>query len=113
MERAPFLFTAILTYLLPSILAYADHHEDRGTVLFFNLFLGWTGAVWVLCILWVLWTRYSPARPTPRMIRDEELPEEVVREIVIEIKVPCRVPLEPGAGAPSPAGAPAGHLPQR
>jgi hypothetical protein len=42
----------LLSYFLPSFIAYKRGHQDTGTIFFINLLLGWTLFGWVACLIW-------------------------------------------------------------
>ena len=46
---AAFLF---MLHFLPSLIAFARGHNSRVSILIVNLFLGWTGLIWILCLAW-------------------------------------------------------------
>lgn len=39
-------------YMLPGIIAWARGHTQEGPICVLNLFLGWTGIVWVIALAW-------------------------------------------------------------
>jgi hypothetical protein len=47
---APVLFV----YFLPAVIAHARRHRQTAAITLLNLFLGWTGLVWVLLFFWSL-----------------------------------------------------------
>lgn len=42
----------ILSYWLPTLLAFHRHHRNRTAILLVNLFLGWTVIGWVVSLIW-------------------------------------------------------------
>ena len=40
----------LAAYFAPSIVAYARHHQQSGSVLVINLFLGWTFIGWIVAL---------------------------------------------------------------
>lgn len=44
--------TAILMYLLPSIVAYERRHQQKLAIFVLNLFLGWSFIGWIVCLVW-------------------------------------------------------------
>jgi len=42
----------ILFYFIPSFIAYSRKHDSKGWVLFLNFILGWSGLVWIFCLIW-------------------------------------------------------------
>ena len=39
-------------YVIPSIIANARSHNNFRSILILNIFLGWTGLGWILCLAW-------------------------------------------------------------
>lgn len=39
-------------YFMPCIVASSRHHRQRGPIFILNLFLGWTGVFWIICLAW-------------------------------------------------------------
>jgi membrane protease YdiL (CAAX protease family) len=50
-------------YFLPSIVAWGDKKDNARTVLFLNVFLGWTGIGWLFAL--ILAFRGQKLRPHP------------------------------------------------
>ena len=48
------LIVIICGYMLPTCIAYNRNHPNAGTILLVNLFLGGTGAGWVIALIWSL-----------------------------------------------------------
>jgi hypothetical protein len=46
------LVLGTLVYFLPTIVAYRRGHFRRGTILFLNIFIGWSGLGWVCILVW-------------------------------------------------------------
>lgn len=46
------LLLLIVLYFLPSVIASARQHNEKGTIFMANLFLGWTGIVWFIVLIW-------------------------------------------------------------
>ena len=46
------LFVVIGVYLLPAIIAAARGHKKEWWITPLNLFLGWTGIIWIVCFIW-------------------------------------------------------------
>lgn len=59
------LLVAFLVYFLPTWIALARHHPQVLPLFLANLFLGATGIIWVLLLLWAVW-RDPPALGTMR-----------------------------------------------
>ena len=55
---------AVIIYLLPGVIAYHRNHPNRLLILLLTIFLGGTGLVWIICLIWALTT------PTPATMRD-------------------------------------------
>jgi len=49
-----FLLVAIPVYLLPAIIASTRKHQNSGAIFLVNLFLGWSGAAWLVAFIWSL-----------------------------------------------------------
>jgi uncharacterized protein YraI len=49
-----FLVLAICVYLLPSSIAHTRKHQNRVAIFLVNLFLGWSGAAWIVALIWSL-----------------------------------------------------------
>ena len=47
------LFCAVAIYFLPALVA-GDAHPNRNVIFLLILFLGWTFAAWVVCLVWAL-----------------------------------------------------------
>lgn len=45
---------AILSYFLPTIIAFARGHNSKWGILLVNLFLGVTGIFWFLALVWAV-----------------------------------------------------------
>lgn len=39
-------------YILPMMVAFYRRHENYTAIFLINLLLGWTGIVWVVCLVW-------------------------------------------------------------
>jgi len=46
--------TGLSLYLLPSIIAWARHAQNRWSISAVNCFLGWTVVGWIVAIIWAL-----------------------------------------------------------
>lgn len=46
------VFLAI--YLLPALIAVKRDHHYRIAIFALNLLLGWSGIVWIICLVWSL-----------------------------------------------------------
>lgn len=51
MEILAILFIIIL-YFLPSLIASDRKHNDKSAILITNLFFGWSGLGWIICLIW-------------------------------------------------------------
>ena len=49
-----FLALCFLLYFLPAVLASSRRHPSGIAICVTNLFLGWTGIGWLLCLVWAL-----------------------------------------------------------
>lgn len=43
---------ALLIYFLPSLIALGRHKKQQLAIILLNLFAGWTGIVWLGCLIW-------------------------------------------------------------
>ena len=50
----PILF--LIVYIAPSVIAHVKDHERRKSIIFANIFLGWTVIGWILILIWTLAT---------------------------------------------------------
>jgi len=41
-------------YFLPTIIAIRKNHIEQTSILLVNIFLGFTGAGWIICLVWAL-----------------------------------------------------------
>lgn len=46
-----FLVTLVL-YFIPAIVASNRKHNNSGAIACLNIFLGWTGLGWIICLVW-------------------------------------------------------------
>ncbi|MCQ1993544.1 MULTISPECIES: superinfection immunity protein [Pseudomonas] len=56
------LAVSFLLYFLPMMIAFNRHHESYSAIFMLNLFLGWTGIVWVVCLIWAFISKPVPLR---------------------------------------------------
>ncbi|MBC3496175.1 superinfection immunity protein [Pseudomonas sp. DCB_CB] len=56
------LAVSFFLYLLPMMIAFHRHHENYTAIFMLNLFLGWTGVVWVVCLVWAFISKPAPLR---------------------------------------------------
>lgn len=52
-------------YMLPSIIALAKRNR-RTKVILFNIFLGWTIVMWIICLVWACKREAVEAVPAPQ-----------------------------------------------
>ncbi len=50
----PILF--LIVFIAPSVIAHVKDHERRKSIIFANIFLGWTVIGWILILIWTLAT---------------------------------------------------------
>ncbi len=55
MKRPTALVAAAALYLLPSALALARQHRNRGAVVALNVLAGWTIIGWVIALVWAVY----------------------------------------------------------
>ena len=48
---ASFLFSALVVYIVPSIVAYFRRHKQLPAIIVLNMF-GFTGILWVVALAW-------------------------------------------------------------
>ncbi len=41
-----------LLYMFPSFVAAMRHHQNSGAIFLLNLTLGWSGACWIVALVW-------------------------------------------------------------
>ena len=44
----------VLIYFIPTIVAFRKSHPNRWVILALNVFLGTTGIVWIICLIWAM-----------------------------------------------------------
>lgn len=47
----------VITYILPSFIAYSRGHKNFLPLLLVNIVLGWTFLFWFVCLVWALWRK--------------------------------------------------------
>jgi len=52
----------IISYWLPTLLAFHWRHRNRTAILLVNLFLGWTVIGWVVSLIWACTGNREPNR---------------------------------------------------
>jgi hypothetical protein len=71
----PFFAAAGLTiYFLPAINAARRQHPHYNKILFLNMALGWTAAVWLICLLWSALT-FGDRAPAPAPAAHAPMPQ--------------------------------------
>lgn len=58
------LFTIIILYFLPSIIAFVRDHLNAIPILLTNLFFGWSLLGWILAFIWAF-TSNVKEKPAP------------------------------------------------
>jgi hypothetical protein len=48
------LIAGCFVYFIPSIIASSRDAESANTIFILNLFLGWSGIVWLICLIWAI-----------------------------------------------------------
>ena len=56
------LVVVALLYCLPTFIAFGKHHPNRWVILALNIFLGSTGIVWVVCLIWAFHKVHDPKK---------------------------------------------------
>ena len=46
---------AFIIYLIPSWIAVKRNHTNKVALIIANVLLGWSGVVWVGCLIWAVW----------------------------------------------------------
>ncbi len=78
------LLFGLLLYLLPTFIAFNRQHPYRVLLLWINLFLGWSGIVWLVLLIWAIVAQVDddgprgpdkplgprPPRPQKRSVQD-------------------------------------------
>ena len=80
----------LMLYFLPSIIAHSRKHPHYGTIVFLNLFTGWTVIGWVGCLVWALvnYDKQQPQviyMPSPPIKTVHQLGYEAVEHEIEEI----------------------------
>lgn len=44
--------TSLAVYFLPALIALTRDHHNKVAIIATNLLLGWTGAVWLVALIW-------------------------------------------------------------
>lgn len=52
MEHITITIISIAVYFLPTLIALVRDHHNKVAIIVTNLLLGWTGAVWLVAIIW-------------------------------------------------------------
>jgi hypothetical protein len=63
------LFTAVVLYFLPTFVAGVRGHQNTVPIFVLNLFLGFTGAGWIVALVWALTQVSYPYGSEPRCSR--------------------------------------------
>lgn len=66
------LIVMMLIYPLPSVVAFARHHQNRVAILLINLITGFTMIGWVVAMVWAL-TAVIPVAPPQRTERRQRV----------------------------------------
>jgi len=45
---------SFFTYILPMMVAFHRRHESYTVIFLMNLLMGWTGFVWLVCLIWAV-----------------------------------------------------------
>lgn len=48
------LVLILVSYFLPTIIAFMRWHQSKLAILLVNVFLGWTVLFWFICLVWSL-----------------------------------------------------------
>ncbi|EGB96812.1 MULTISPECIES: superinfection immunity protein [Pseudomonas] len=54
------LAVSFVLYFIPMMIAFHRHHENYTAIFMLNLLLGWTGVVWVICLVWAFISKPLP-----------------------------------------------------
>ncbi|WP_404940326.1 superinfection immunity protein [Pseudomonas fulva] len=58
---------------MPMMIAFYRRHERYTSIFMLNLFLGWTGIVWLVCLIWAIFGQRIKTRPVQSFNKYEEL----------------------------------------
>ncbi|MCA9396768.1 MAG: superinfection immunity protein [Candidatus Omnitrophica bacterium] len=76
------LFVLILLYFTPSVIASVRNHSNRFSIIWLNLFLGWTMLGWLLMLIWACQDPVAPAADTRRTKNCPFCAEKILWEAV-------------------------------
>lgn len=48
-------FGMLGAYFVPSMIAYWREHKQFVPLFIMNIFFGWTGIGWIICLIWSFW----------------------------------------------------------
>lgn len=48
---------ALWVCLIPSWIGFAREHRHRWPLFILNLLMGWSGIVWIACLVWAVWPK--------------------------------------------------------
>lgn len=49
-----FAVASFFIYILPMMVAFHRRHESYTVIFLMNLLMGWTGFVWLVCLIWAV-----------------------------------------------------------
>lgn len=61
------LAVSFVLYFLPMMIAFKRHHENYTAIFMLNLLLGWTGIVWIVCLIWAFISKPVPVGQAQRV----------------------------------------------
>ncbi|WP_446431052.1 superinfection immunity protein [Pseudomonas sp. 1121_17] len=64
---------AVVVYFVPMMIAFYRRHERHTSIFILNLFLGWAGFVWLVCLMWAIFGHRLKPYPVQYYNKDEEL----------------------------------------
>lgn len=64
---------SVVVYFVPMMIAFYRRHESYTSIFMLNLFLGWTGVVWLVCLIWAIFGQRLKPRPVQNFNKYEEL----------------------------------------
>ena len=52
MPETMLIFLFLVSYMVPTYIAFKRNHKNRIPILVLNLLLGWSFIMWLICLVW-------------------------------------------------------------